>query len=125
MTEDASFKIKSLSDMLSENQEARNQVLHKQELYPFVMHLLNERSTKNTLYPFVMRVLEENKELVARLAQCEQSYKEEERKSSMYYGLYGKYGYECDKLGIEIQKLKKENEALKAKIARAAKRKPK
>lgn len=125
MTEDASFKIKSLSDLLSGNKEARNQVLHKQELYPFVMHLLKESNEGNELYPFLMRVLEENKELIARLAQCEQSYKQKEREAEEYYVRYGAYGYECDKLGVEIEKLKKENEALKAKIAKAAKRKSK
>lgn len=125
MTEDASFKIKSLSDLLSENQEARNQVLHKQELYPFVMHLLNELPTENALYPFVMRVLEENKELVVRLAQCDQSYKQEERQSSMYYGLYREHGSQCNTMEIEIKKLKKENEALKTKIAKAKRGKSK
>ncbi len=125
MTEDASFKIKSLSDLLSENQESRNQVLHKQELYPFVMHLLSEHSTKNTLYPFVMSVLEENKELVARLAQCEQSYKQQEREAAKYSELYARDVSKCATLGIQIDKLKKENETLKTKIARASKRKSK
>lgn len=121
MTEDASFKIKGLETLVSENKEARNQVLHKQELYPFVMHLLKESNKGNELYQFLMRVLEENKELIARLAQCEQSYKQKEREAEEYYVRCGAYGYECDKLGIEIEKLKKETEALKAKASKAKK----
>ncbi len=125
MTEDASFKIKSLSDLLNENKEARDQVLHKKELYPFVMHLLSELPNQNKLYPFVMRVLEENKELISRLAQCEQSHKQVERKSKMYLNDFRREGKECELLTIEVERLKKENQSLKAKIARAAKRKSK
>lgn len=122
MTEDASFKIKSLSDMLSENQEARNQVLHKQELYPFVMRLLNEADKGNELYPFLVRVLEENKELVRRLSDCQKAYGimeirevDNRRRTNELYA-------EREKLEAANNFLKKENEALKAK---AAKRKPK
>ena len=109
MTEDEAFKIKNLENLLGENKEAHNQVLHKREIYPFVMHLLSEHSTENTLYPFVMRVLEENKELIARLGRCEQSYEKEKREAAEYSELYAIYASKCAELEIEIKRLKDEN----------------
>ena len=72
--DDASFKIKGLETLLNDNQKARNELLHKQELYPFVMRLLNESDKGNELYPFLVRILEENKELVRRLFDCQKAY---------------------------------------------------
>lgn len=125
MTEDASFKIKGLETLLNDNREARNQLLHKQELYPFVMRLLNEADKGNELYPFLVRVLEENKELVRRLFDCQKAYGimeirevDNRRRTNELYA-------EREKLEAANNFLKKENEALKAKAARAAKRKSK
>lgn len=119
---DASFKIKGLETLLNDNREARNQLLHKQELYPFVMRLLNEADKGNELYPFLVRVLEENKELVRRLFDCQKAYGimeirevDNRRRTNELYA-------EREKLEAANNFLKKENEALKAK---AAKRKPK
>lgn len=125
MTEDASFKIKGLETLLNENKEARSQVLHKHELYPFVMRLLNESDKGNELYPFLVRVLEENKELVRRLSDCQKSYGimeirevDNRRRTNELYA-------EREKLEAASSFLKKENEAMKTKIAKAAKRKSK
>ena len=119
---DASFKIKGLETLLNDNREARNQLLHKQELYPFVMRLLNEADKGNELYPFLVRVLEENKELVRRLSDCQKAYGimeirevDNRRRTNELYA-------EREKLEAANNFLKKENETLKAK---AAKRKPK
>ena len=125
MTEDASFKIKGLETLLNDNQKARNELLHKQELYPFVMRLLNESDKGNELYPFLVRVLDENKELVRRLSDCQKAYGimeirevDNRRRANELYA-------EREKLEAANNFLKKENEALKAKAAKAAKRKPK
>lgn len=125
MTEDASFKIKGLETLLNDNREARNQLLHKQELYPFVMRLLNESDKGNELYPFLVRVLEENKELVRRLSDCQKAYGimeimevDNRRRTNELYA-------EREKLEAANNFLKKENEALKAKAAKAKKGKTK
>lgn len=125
MTEDASFKIKGLETLLNDNQKARNELLHKQELYPFVMRLLNESDKGNELYPFLVRVLEENKELVRRLSDCQKAYGimeirevDNRRRTNELYA-------ERERLESANNLLKRENEALKAKAAKSAKRKPK
>ena len=125
MTEDASFKIKGLEALLNDNREARNQLLHKQELYPFVMRLLNESDKGNELYPFLVRVLEENKELVRRLSDCQKAYGimeirevDNRRRTNELYA-------ERKRLEAANNFLKKENEAMKAKAAKAEKRKTK
>jgi hypothetical protein len=125
MTEDASFKIKGLETLLNDNQKARNELLHKQELYPFVMRLLNESDKGNELYPFLVRVLEENKELVRRLSDCQKAYGimeirevDNRRRTNELYA-------EREKLEAANNFLKKENEALKAKAAKAKKGKTK
>jgi len=111
---DTSFKIKGLETLLGENKEARNQVLHKQELYPFVMRLLGEADKGNELYPFLMRVLEENKELVRRLSDCQEAYAimeirevDNRRRTNELYA-------EREALGIKNNALKVENESLRA-----------
>lgn len=121
MTEDASFKIKGLETLLNDNQKARNELLHKQELYPFVMRLLNESDKGNELYPFLVRVLEENKELVRRLSDCQKAYGimeirevDNRRRTNELYA-------EREKLEAANNLLKKENEALKVKAAKAKK----
>ena len=125
MTEGPSFKIKGLETLLNDNQKARNELLHKQELYPFVMRLLNESDKGNELYPFLVRVLEENKELVRRLSDCQKAYGimeirevDNRRRTNDLYA-------ERERLEAANNFLKKENEAMKAKAAKAAKRKTK
>lgn len=116
---------RKFNQSLEEVNEARKQVLHKQEIYPFVMQLLNESDKGNKLYPFLMRLLEENKELVTRLVHCQEAYEQEEKQATKYSGYNTEKFIENLRLKEKIKELEKENEALKTKTARAAKRKSK
>jgi hypothetical protein len=109
---DTSFMIKNLETLMQENKDARDQVLSKSELYPFVAHLLEEAGEKNKLYPFAKRLLEENEELVTRLAQAQQSYAEAEREAKRYRLLQLECMKETERLQVKYNALLVENGAL-------------
>lgn len=96
---DESFKIKSLSDLLAENNFARNQELVKQNLYAFML-----------------RLLEENKNLVERLAHCQSGYNTISQESRSERREKIKYYEELTQLKIKINALTVENKILAAKI---------
>lgn len=93
---DESFKIKSLSGLLAENNFARKQELLKQNLYAFML-----------------RLLEENKNLVERLADCQQGYNSISQESRSERNHKNECRKELEELKIKVNALTVENEALK------------
>lgn len=101
---DESFEIKSLGDLLDDNGLLRHQNLLKQNVYGFML-----------------RLLEENKDLVERLADCQRCCRNLEDESRRERRHKDKYHKELSEWKMKYDSLKEVNAVLNAKLVKKRK----
>jgi predicted nucleic acid-binding Zn-ribbon protein len=76
------------------------------------MDMVRNITGKQEIYPFIMRLLEENLELIRRINQAQDAYERELKVSSSHYNSWHKAWTEANALKEEVKKLQAEIQKL-------------